>query len=374
LAIGNASRAIAGSEHGVFERRAACEIKTGDEDPLGIVDCIDGRDAEAVHGNAIRARRAIQGSNSFLTDVVSRALVIAAQYPRSRLASLADRSLEQHAVELTARPFNLARGPLLRARLVKLAEDDHVLMVVVQVGSMNKAAALLNTRQSAISRSIAELERAIGVQLLDRNPQGVEPTEYGRALLDGGAAMFDELRQAVKKIEFLADPTAGEVRIGCTFSLATSFVFAAVDRLSLRYPRTVLHVVPTQTDALHPGLSERNFDLAITQRFGPFADDRLGFETLYDDTFVVLAGAQNSWVRRRNIDLADLVNDRGCCHHRKARLRRFIWKPSVPQRYQAGRSAGHAVDEVRIRHQSTDRQGARPRCAADTPRPRRRGD
>jgi DNA-binding transcriptional LysR family regulator len=193
-------------------------------------------------------------------------------------------------------------------RRMKL-HDLNVLMAVVQAGSMNKAAALLHTGQSAISRSIADLERVIGVRLLDRNPEGVEPTEYGRALLDGGAAMFDELRQAVKKIEFLADPTAGEARIGCSGSLATSFVSAVVDRFSLRYPRTVLHIVPTLTDALHRGLSERNFDLAITQRFGPFADDRLGFETLYDDTFVVLAGAQNSWVRRRSIDLAELVNE-----------------------------------------------------------------
>jgi DNA-binding transcriptional LysR family regulator len=193
-------------------------------------------------------------------------------------------------------------------RRMKL-HDLHVLMAVVQAGSMNKAAALLNTGQSAISRSIADLERTIGVQLLDRNPQGVEPTEYGRALLDGGAAMFDDLRQAVKKIEFLADPTAGEVRIGCSAFLATSFVSAAVDRLSLRYPRIVLHVVPTQTEALHRGLSERNFDLAITQRFGPFDDEQLEFETLYDDTFVVLAGAQNSWVRRRSIELAELVNE-----------------------------------------------------------------
>ena len=159
-------------------------------------------------------------------------------------------------------------------RRMKL-HDLHVLMAVVQAGSMNKAAARLNTRQSAISRSIADLERTIGVQLLDRNPQGVEPTEYGRALLDGGAAMFDELRQAVKKIEFLADPTAGEVRIGCSPFLATSFVSAVVDRLSLRYPRIVLHVVPTQTDALHRGLSERNFDMAITWRLGPFADEQL---------------------------------------------------------------------------------------------------
>jgi DNA-binding transcriptional LysR family regulator len=188
--------------------------------------------------------------------------------------------------------------------------DLHVLMAVVQAGSMNKAAARLNTRQSAISRSVADLERTIGVRLLDRNPQGVEPTEYGRALLDGGAAMFDDLRQAVKKIEFLVDPSAGEVRIGCSAFLATSFVSVAVDRLSLRYPRIVFQIVSTQAEALHRGLSERNFDLVITQRLGPFSDEQLEFETLYDDSFVVLAGAQNPWARRRSIELADLMNEK----------------------------------------------------------------
>jgi DNA-binding transcriptional LysR family regulator len=91
-------------------------------------------------------------------------------------------------------------------RRMKL-HDLHVLMAVVQAGSMNKAATLLNTGQSAISRSIAELEQTVGVRLVDRNPQGVEPTQYGRALLDGGAAVFDDLRRALKTIEFLADPT-----------------------------------------------------------------------------------------------------------------------------------------------------------------------
>src|SRR5258707_15104293 len=85
-------------------------------------------------------------------------------------------------------------------------QDLHVLVAVVQAGSMNKAAVLLNAGQFAISRSIAELEHTVGVRLLDRNPQGVEPTQYGRALLDGGAAVFDDLRQALKNIEFLADP------------------------------------------------------------------------------------------------------------------------------------------------------------------------
>src|ERR1700754_613032 len=109
--------------------------------------------------------------------------------------------------------------------------DLHVLMAVVQAGSMNKAASLLNTGQSAISRSIADLEHAIGAPLLDRSPQGVEPTECGRALLSGATAMFDELRQAVKHIEFLVDPTAGRIRVGTTIPLATSFVDAVVDRI-----------------------------------------------------------------------------------------------------------------------------------------------
>src|SRR5712671_1748431 len=99
-------------------------------------------------------------------------------------------------------------------------QDLHVLMTVVQAGSMGKAAQRLNTTQPNVSRSIAELEHAFGVRLLDRHRQGVEPTEYGRALLDCGAAVFDDLRQGVKSIEFLADPTAGEVRIGSIPPLA----------------------------------------------------------------------------------------------------------------------------------------------------------
>ena len=96
-------------------------------------------------------------------------------------------------------------------RRIKL-QDLHVLMAVVEAGSMGKAARRLNTSQPNVSKSIGDLEHALGVSLLDRHRQGVEPTEYGRALLDCGMTVFDELRQGVKNIEFLADPTAGEVR------------------------------------------------------------------------------------------------------------------------------------------------------------------
>jgi DNA-binding transcriptional LysR family regulator len=159
-------------------------------------------------------------------------------------------------------------------------QDLHVLMTVVQAGSMGKAAKRLNTVQPAISRSIAELEHALGVRLLDRHSQGIEPTEYGRALLDCGVAVFDDLRRGVKNIEFLADPAAGEVRIGNALTSAASFVAVVIDRLSRRYPRVVFHLVPEGPDTLHRELSERNVDLLIARRGGPFTDEQFSRQCL----------------------------------------------------------------------------------------------
>jgi DNA-binding transcriptional LysR family regulator len=193
-------------------------------------------------------------------------------------------------------------------RLMKL-QDLHVLVTVMQAGSMGKAAQRLNISQPAVSRSIAELEHALGVRLLERHRQGVEATEYGRALLDCGVTVFDDLRQGVKNIEFLADPTSGEVRIGNTLTSSTTFIAAVVDRLSRRHPRIVFHVVPAGPDTLCRELKERSLDLVVAREGGLFKDEQFGFQTLYDDSFVILAGAQNPWARRRRIALPELVNE-----------------------------------------------------------------
>ena len=188
-------------------------------------------------------------------------------------------------------------------------QDLHVFMTVVQAGSMGKAAQILNTTQPNISRSIGELEHALGVRLLDRHRQGIQPTEYGRALLDCGVAVFDDLLQGMRNIAFLADPTAGELRIGTTTFLAASFVSALVDRLSRRCPRIVFHLVTGYTETLHRELAERNVDLLIIRGSGPIADPRYDFEFLFDDSYVVAAGMPNQWVRRRRIEIAELVNE-----------------------------------------------------------------
>jgi DNA-binding transcriptional LysR family regulator len=194
------------------------------------------------------------------------------------------------------------------ARRMKL-HDLRILMRVAQAGSMNKAAVFLNMTQSAVSRSIAELERTVGVRLLDRTARGVEPTESGRAMLECGVAVFDDLRQGAKKIDFLSDPATGEVRIGCHPGLAASFVPAVVDGVARHYPRIMFHLVVGDVGTLERELIERNVDLLITRKFRRLADERLSFEFLFDDSFFVVAGAQNPWVRRRRIALADLLNE-----------------------------------------------------------------
>ena len=72
-------------------------------------------------------------------------------------------------------------------RRLKL-RDLHILMAVVQRGSMAKAAEDLAISQPVVSKSIADLEHSLGVHLLDRSPQGVEPTMYGRAIIESGVA------------------------------------------------------------------------------------------------------------------------------------------------------------------------------------------
>ena len=64
-----------------------------------------------------------------------------------------------------------------------------------------------------------------------------------------------------------------------------------------------------QYEALHRDLNERNVDLVIARRYGPIADERLEFEFLFDDAYVVAAGGQNPWARRRKLALADLVSE-----------------------------------------------------------------
>jgi DNA-binding transcriptional LysR family regulator len=194
-------------------------------------------------------------------------------------------------------------------RRLKL-HDVRVLISVAETGSMSKTAERLGTSQPAISRAIADLEHALGVSLLDRSPTGVEPTAYAHALIKRGLAAFDELRQGVKDIEFIADPTAGVLRVGCSEAIADDFVVPVVDELTQKYPRLSFHVVTYPGPPIFDQLATRNVEMVICREPKDTIEKYMVVEKLFDVSHVVVAGPRNRWMRRRNIELAELLNER----------------------------------------------------------------
>lgn len=189
--------------------------------------------------------------------------------------------------------------------------DLHVFATAVRAGSMAKAASELRVTQPAVSEVIAGLEHALGVRLLDRTRRGVEPTHYGAALLKRSIAAFDELRQGIRDIEFLADPSGGELRIGCPESIAAGLLQPVIARFAKSHPRAVLEVDTLTTQTFAPPMRERTLDLMLARSGWPLDQptlvDDFAIEPLYEDGLVVAVGNSNLLARRRRVSWSDLA-------------------------------------------------------------------
>lgn len=195
-------------------------------------------------------------------------------------------------------------------RRLKL-RDLHILLTVVQRGSMAKAAAELAISQPAVSKAIADMEHTFGLRLLERSRSGIEPTAYGRALVARGQVIFDELKHGVEELEFLSDPTVGHLHIGSTESIAAGFLPAVIERFSRERPGGRLDVAQVVISALHyRELRERRIDLLLGRIPAPFDENDLKADVVYDDPVVVVAGKQSKWARLRRLKLGDLAGER----------------------------------------------------------------
>jgi DNA-binding transcriptional LysR family regulator len=192
-------------------------------------------------------------------------------------------------------------------RRLKL-RDLEVLMTVIETGSMGKAARRLGISQPGVSKSIVELEDALGVRLLDRSRRGIVPTAYGLALQRQGSVVFNELKQAVQHIDFIADPTKGEIRIGTTDALAISVVSPVIDALAREHPKMFFHVTSGGTAELYSAVADRRVEFAVCRMIGRLPDE-LAAEVLFHDAFAVMASAENPLTRRRKLTWADLADE-----------------------------------------------------------------
>lgn len=194
-------------------------------------------------------------------------------------------------------------------RRIKL-RDLHILLSVVQCGSMAKAARLLSVSHPVVSKSIGGLETTLGVRLVERTTHGIEPTDFGRALLRGSIAAFDDLKQSIKEIEFLNDPLAGELSIGASEPIAAGLLPAIIASLARTHPRLAFQIEQDDAHALQQRhLRERRVELVIARAVIRNRDPSLQTDILFPDKLLVVAGANSKWIGRRRLDLRQLAEE-----------------------------------------------------------------
>jgi DNA-binding transcriptional LysR family regulator len=246
-------------------------------------------------------------------------------------------------------------------RRLKLRDVD-ILLTVIKTGSMGKTAAALNMSQPAVSKAIAYLEQTLGVRLLDRSRQGVEPTPYGRALIKRGVAMFDELRQGVQDIASLTDPTMGEIRMGGSEHTISAVYAPVVHRLSEQHPRMSFHITVGDLRTMSRELDARHIDFVVSRLYSPPSEEH-SVEVLFEDPLVVVAAPNHPLARRRKLELAELLDEPWTLQPRENSFGSFAMD--------AFRAAGHAPPRIMVATTSSALRGemlATGRCLTMVPR------
>ena len=129
-------------------------------------------------------------------------------------------------------------------------------------------------------------------------------------MLDFAVNVFDEMRLGIKRIEFLADPTSGELAVGCPEIILAGVLPAITEHFLQQHPRVQLRVIHADTALMQfDQLRKHNVELLIGRMPRPFIEDDLVSEPLFDEPFAVVAGINSQWARRRRVELAELAEE-----------------------------------------------------------------
>ena len=207
----------------------------------------------------------------------------------------------------------MSPAPRLERRLSRRIgiSELEILLALAKHGSMARAAEDLAVTQPAISRAVAELEKALGVRLLDRDRRGVVLTLYGRSLVRCASVVVDELKQGLRALDFLADMAAGELHIGCPEAHASWLLPAAIERFYANHSQVSVHVTPASTiQEDFTALRERQVDFILGRIPKSRPGDDLTIQELFDEEIFVVVGAQSPWAYRRKVALQDLAAEK----------------------------------------------------------------
>lgn len=141
-------------------------------------------------------------------------------------------------------------------------EQLEYIEAVTRLGSLRRAADELHLSQPALSETVRNLERELGVDLLDRRRSGAKISDDGRELLPhiiGVLDAVDRLRQAADH----QHRTSRTVRLGTVNAATVPLLVPAIRAFRAAHPVTQVEVVAAQEAEIHQALLEGRFDLGL---------------------------------------------------------------------------------------------------------------
>jgi DNA-binding transcriptional LysR family regulator len=109
---------------------------------------------------------------------------------------------------------------LMRYRL----EDIDAFLHVVEMGSISTAAVQLNLTKSVVSKRVSDLEKALGVVLLNRSTQGAAPTDEGEIFHARGRVIMQTLDDAANEVSKKGGELTGTLRVNAPMTLGTLYL------------------------------------------------------------------------------------------------------------------------------------------------------
>lgn len=157
---------------------------------------------------------------------------------------------------------------------------------VVEHGSYSAAARALKLQTSRLSRRVSDLERHLGVRLLQRTTRKISLTEIGQAYYLHCAALEAEVIAAQETVDRTRSVPQGTVRMACPIALMDGLVSKIVARFLVDNPLVRVHVEMTNRRV---DLVEEAFDVALRVRTPPLESSELVVRRLGESTPVVVA-------------------------------------------------------------------------------------
>jgi len=182
--------------------------------------------------------------------------------------------------------------------------DLRAFVIVSKLESFAAAAKALHLSQPALSRRIAGLEDLLGVRLLDRTTRNVALTAVGQRFLADVGQVLNELDRSVLSLHDVARLQAGDVRIGCIFSVVHHFLLGVIGAFREQHPQVLVKLVEESGDEVLASVKTGQCDFAIS--YTGMHDPDVEFTPLLKEPFVVACRPEHPLARRRSLRWEEL--------------------------------------------------------------------